>query len=117
MAVRITGVDLGSPAREYKILPGDELVSINGEEINDMMDLQFYSADTDLHILLRRGGENVKIRLQKEDVYTPLGLEFETYLIDKHHSCKNKCIFSLTGRKNKDSARKKDTQKLYRKNY
>lgn len=93
MAVRITGVDLGSPAREYKILPGDELVSINGEEINDMMDLQFYSADTDLHILLRRGGEDVKILLQKEDVYTPLGLEFETYLIDKHHSCKNKCIF------------------------
>ena len=37
MAVHITGIEQGSPASEYGILPGDKLVSINGEEIFDMM--------------------------------------------------------------------------------
>ena len=93
MAVRITGVDKNSPSEKHNILPGDELISINGEEIFDMMDLQFYSTDTQLDVVVARGGEKMQITIEKEDEYTPLGLEFETYLIDKHHSCRNKCIF------------------------
>jgi len=93
MAVQITGIDSRSPAEKYGIMPGDQLISINGEEIFDMMDLQFYSTDTDMDIISSRNGENMQIVVQKEDEYTPLGLEFQTYLIDKHHSCKNKCIF------------------------
>lgn len=93
MAVRITGIEQGTPAEKYNILPGDELVSINGEEIFDMMDLQFYSTDTNLDVVISRNGENISLHIEKEDDYTPLGLEFQTYLIDKQHSCKNKCIF------------------------
>lgn len=93
MAVRITGIDRRSPAEKYGIQAGDNLVRINGGEIYDMMDLQFYSTDTRLEIELERDGEKVQINLTKADAYTPLGLEFETYLIDKQHSCRNKCIF------------------------
>lgn len=93
MAVHITGIERGSVAEKYGILPGDELISINDEVINDMMDLQFYSTDTKLTVLINRNGEDRVIDIKKEDEYTPLGLDFETYLIDKHHSCKNKCIF------------------------
>lgn len=93
MAVHITGIDPGSVAEKYKILPDDELITINGEKINDMMDLQFYSTDTELDLLLIRDGKELKMHIRKADEYTPLGLEFNTYLIDKHHSCKNKCIF------------------------
>ncbi len=93
MAVRITGIEQRSPAEKYGILAGDNLISINGGEIFDMMDLQFYSTDTQLDIELERDGEKVHISLTKADAYTPLGLEFGTYLIDKQHSCKNKCIF------------------------
>ncbi|MBR5521734.1 MAG: DUF512 domain-containing protein [Oscillospiraceae bacterium] len=93
MAVRITGIDRRSPAEKYGIRAGDMLISINGGEIFDMMDLQFYSTDIQLDILLERDGEKVQISLKKADAYTPLGLEFDTYLIDKQHSCKNKCIF------------------------
>lgn len=93
MAVRIIGIEQGTPAHKYNILPGDELVSINGEEIFDMMDLQFYSTDTQLDVVISRNGEKINIHIEKEDDYTPLGLEFQTYLIDKQHSCKNKCIF------------------------
>ncbi len=93
MAVQIIDVVQDSPAHKYNILPGDQLVSINGEEIFDMMDLQFYSTDTQLDVVISRGGENISLHIIKEDDYTPLGLEFQTYLIDKQHSCKNKCIF------------------------
>ena len=93
MAVRIIDVEKGTPAHKYNIMPGDELVSINGEEIFDMMDLQFYSTDTQLDVEISRNGEKINFHIVKEDDYTPLGLEFATYLIDKQHSCKNKCIF------------------------
>ena len=93
MAVRIIDVEKGTPAHKYNIMPGDELVSINGEEIFDMMDLQFYSTDTQLDVVISRNGEKTNLHIEKEDDYTPLGLEFQTYLIDKQHSCKNKCIF------------------------
>lgn len=93
MAVHITDIDSQSPAEKRGILAGDDLISINGEEINDMMDLQFYSTEKILNISLSRQGQPIEITVEKDDAYTPLGLEFETYLIDKHHSCKNKCIF------------------------
>ena len=93
MAVHITGIDRGSLSAEYGILPGDDLISINGEVINDMMDLQFFSSDLNLKIVLKRDGKEFEINMEKSDEYDSLGLEFETYLIDKHHSCKNKCIF------------------------
>ncbi len=93
MSVKITGVERGSLAHLYRIEPGDELISINGGEIYDMMDLRFYSADTKLDIVLNRNGREFSVEIDKKDDYTPLGLEFDTYLIDKQHSCKNKCIF------------------------
>lgn len=93
MAVHITGIEKNSVAYRKKILPGDDLISINGEVINDMMDLQFFSTDSNLHLVLKRDGKEYELDIKKRDDYEPLGLEFETYLIDKHHSCKNKCIF------------------------
>lgn len=93
MAVKITGIEPGSAAAKYDIKPGDSLLYINGEEINDMLDLQFYSADSHLCLSMKRKEQEFEIKIDKQDQYEPLGLEFETYLIDKHHSCKNKCIF------------------------
>ncbi len=93
MAVNILSVDRGSVSEKYGIRPGDDLVTINGGIINDMMDLQFYSTDTNLRVVLKRGNEVIKLDMQKEDAYTPLGLNFKTYLIDRQHSCTNKCIF------------------------
>ncbi|KJU84443.1 PDZ/DHR/GLGF domain protein, partial [Candidatus Magnetobacterium bavaricum] len=44
-ANKILSVDPDSPAAEAGIRPGDELLSINGNEINDEIDLTFYAAD------------------------------------------------------------------------
>ncbi len=93
MAVLIKHITPAGPAEKSDIRVGDEIISINNGEIYDMMDLQFYSTDTVLDMTLSRNGEKFDVRVVKPDEYTPLGVEFDTYLIDKHHSCKNKCIF------------------------
>ncbi len=93
MAVVIKDVQVGSLAEKYGIKPLDKLISINGEEINDMLDLQFYQSNKMLDIQLQANGLDKKVTISDKDEYEPLGLEFETYLIDKHHHCKNKCMF------------------------
>lgn len=92
MSVTISGVAPGSPAAGKGLLPGDILDSINGEDIRDVLDYRFYMTDTRLKLSLRRGGKPLTVSLSKEE-YADLGLEFESYLMDRQHTCRNKCIF------------------------
>ena len=92
MSVFISEVIPGSPADKKGIRSGCTLVSINGHEINDVLDYEFYSDDRKLHIMISENGKNKKITVRKdEDEDT--GLRFETYLMDKQQRCKNGCIF------------------------
>ena len=72
---------------------GEELISINGNEIIDVLDYRFYQSSSVLNIVVR-GKDNIErtVVINKKE-YEDLGLDFETYLMDKQHSCKNKCIF------------------------
>ena len=93
VSVKIKSVERHSPAEKCKIKSGDTLLSINGNEIVDVLDYRFYQFEEKLTlVILDERGKEKKIKLKK-DQYDELGLEFETYLIDKEHSCKNKCIF------------------------
>ena len=87
-----TGVENGSPAYKAGVREGDTLVQVNGHEINDVLDYDFYTMETRLTILIETNGEPREITIKKDE-YQPLGLEFGSYLIDKQHSCRNKCIF------------------------
>lgn len=91
MAVKITGADKGSPAEREK-LAGTTLLSIDGNEIHDMLDYEFFSQGASLELSVMRGGALEYLRVEKEE-YEPLGCCFQSYLIDKKHSCCNKCIF------------------------
>lgn len=92
MAVLIHGISPGSPAEKSGLKPGMSLVSINGREISDGLDYEFYSSSSRLDILATSQQQELRFKIKKEE-YQPLGCEFQSYLIDKHHSCKNKCIF------------------------
>lgn len=87
--VEIKSVIVNSPAFKAGIKANDKLITINNNEINDVLDYHFYASDENLTLLLN---DNKKIKIKKEE-YEDLGLEFETYLIDKQRACKNKCIF------------------------
>lgn len=90
--VTITGVEPGSRAHRAGIIPGDELVSINGHAIGDILDYRFFETERDLRLVLSRDGEEYRLELVKPQ-YAGLGLEFESYLMDRERSCRNKCVF------------------------
>ncbi len=93
MAVKITGIENGSLAQKKKICAGDTLLSINGKEIRDVLDYQFYIKDIKLMLSLLTAENKSKMVIIRKDEFDDIGLEFETYLMDKQRHCKNKCIF------------------------
>lgn len=90
--VLITDVVKGSQAERHGICPGDYLVSVNGNGIADVLDYRFYLCEKKLHIITTRDGTERPVDIKKGE-YDDIGLEFETFLMDKKHSCRNKCIF------------------------
>lgn len=90
--VVITDVLPRSRAARLGIKSGDVLLSINGKEINDVLDYRFYLADTKLKIKVMRGEKELEFKISKQE-YDDIGLDFETPLMDKKHSCENKCVF------------------------
>ena len=93
MSVTIFSVDHDSPAEHAGILPGETLCSINGNEICDILDYRFYETEKEVLLLLRDAqGAAREIKLRKGQ-YESIGLQFETYLMDRQRSCRNKCVF------------------------
>ena len=97
MSAKVNRVLPGSPAQKHGIRPGDEIVSINGRIIRDYLDYMFLSAAEKLNIELK--DRNIII---ENDDFEPLGIEFETLLIDEPRSCHNKCIFCFIDQLPKD---------------
>ncbi|MBE6549178.1 MAG: DUF512 domain-containing protein [Ruminococcaceae bacterium] len=90
--VTVTDVLPNSRGERAGVCAGDILISINDREINDVLDYRFHLANTRVSLLLDRNGERVKVDILKNE-YDDIGLDFETPLMDKKHSCENKCIF------------------------
>ena len=82
----------GSPADKVGIKAGDALHTVNGHEIKDVLDYRFFIFENRLDLELSRDGVFFQVRIRK-DRYADIGLEFETYLMDKKRSCHNRCIF------------------------
>ena len=92
MSVKITGVVKHSPAGRARIKSGDILLTVNGHEINDVLDYMFYSAEDRTELALERDGKTYSRVIYKSE-YDDLGLEFASFLMDEKRSCCNKCIF------------------------
>ena len=90
--VKITSVEERSYAKKAGIQPLDNLISINGNEICDVLDYRFYLADKVVKLVLDRDGKEYTAKIKKGE-YDDIGLEFETPLMDKKQSCRNGCIF------------------------
>ncbi|MBO5913324.1 MAG: DUF512 domain-containing protein, partial [Clostridia bacterium] len=93
MAVKILNVEKGSPAAKVGALAGETLVSLNGNEIVDVLDYRFYQNEKTVEMELQAENGDVRTVIVKKGEYDELGLLFETYLMDKQHSCRNNCIF------------------------
>ena len=90
--VTITSVLPHSRAEKAGICAGDQLHTINGREIRDVLDYRFYLAERTVRLVVLRGQESREVVIHKQE-YDDIGLEFETPLMDEKHSCENRCIF------------------------
>ena len=89
----IESVRPGSIAEELGIEPGDVLLEIDGQVIEDIFDYQFYVESEELLVVIRKAnGEEWELEIEK-DVDEDLGIDFGKGLMDEYHSCHNKCIF------------------------
>lgn len=88
MGAKIVSVERKSPAYKAGIRAGDELFSVNGHVIRDVLDYKFYGYE-----------ERVALTLQDREVILEkgagedIGIAFESYLMDKAKRCANRCIF------------------------
>ena len=88
----IKSIDATSPIR-HKAKVGDRLISINDNKILDVLDYKFFAYDRKLKVVLSRpDGHEYTIHVHKNEG-GDLGLDFESYLMDKPRSCANNCVF------------------------
>jgi len=93
MPVKILSVEKDSPAQKVGILPGETVISINGNRIDDVLDYRFYETNKNLTVELTDQFQKPHTVHIRKGEYESIGLEFETYLMDEQRSCRNKCIF------------------------
>lgn len=88
----IQKVQKNSIAQGCGIAAGDEILSINGEAVQDYIDYAYFMGEEKLDLLLRKnGGDETKILIEKED-FEDLGLSFGAEIGEPAH-CRNKCLF------------------------
>ncbi len=68
------------------------MISINGNEISDVLDYRFYLTEPRITLSLHRDGNEFEVTIKKSP-YDDIGLEFDTPLMDKKRRCANACIF------------------------
>ncbi len=91
--VKICAVEPGSLADKHGIKAEEFLISINKNKITDVLDYRFYCTEKKIKLVIQNeNGKCRKVKIKKDE-YDDIGLQFESYLMDAHRSCKNKCIF------------------------
>jgi len=88
----IAAVAEGSIAEKAGMRPGDQMVSINGHVLRDVIDYRFYGAEEELEIIVERDGQRRVFQVQRsydED----LGIEFAAPTFDGLRRCNSQCAF------------------------
>lgn len=88
--VRVNKVRPGSIAEELEIVPGTELLSVNGRELRDFLDWEFLAADDELVLEARLpGGQDVVYEIERPDGEA-IGIELVPPTVRR---CANRCEF------------------------
>ena len=82
----------GSIGEELELEPGDVLLTIDGEEIEDIFDYD-YMTDSESFVMTIQKKNGEEWELEIESGGEDLGLTFENGLMSEYRSCRNKCIF------------------------
>lgn len=89
----IASVEPGSIAEEMELEPGDILLEVNGNKIEDVFDYHYLMNEEYVELLVRKAnGEEWELEIEKE-FEEDLGVTFENGMMDDYRSCANRCIF------------------------
>lgn len=101
MPASVSGVIKGSIAEELDIRQGDELLSIDGQKLRDMIDYNYFCKSEELVLeIKKKNGEIEEIELEK-DYDEDLGIIFESAVFDRVKPCLNNCIFCFVSQQPK----------------
>src|SRR5262245_46078808 len=89
---RVVAVAPDSPAADAGLLAGDELVSVNGEAVRDVIRYQLQADEPRVELEIRRGGLERSVVVDK-DAGAPLGLDLASAVFDQVRTCDNHCPF------------------------
>lgn len=93
MPAIVNSVVENSIAQEIEIEKGDEILSIDGNKMSDMIDYNFYCKSELLTLEVKKNnGEIEEIEIEK-DFDEDLGIVFESAIFDRIKPCLNHCIF------------------------
>ena len=93
MSAIVDSIIKNSIAEEHEISKGDEIISIDGHKMTDMIDYNFYMKSELVTIEVKHSnGEIEEIEIEK-DFEEDLGIVFESAVFDKIKPCLNHCIF------------------------
>src|SRR5919199_1199056 len=88
--IRVSRVLPGSIAEELGLVPGAELLAVNGQELADFLDWEFLAAEPELTVEARLpDGSDVVYEVERDES-EPIGLELEPPTIRR---CANRCEF------------------------
>jgi putative radical SAM enzyme (TIGR03279 family) len=89
--VRVARVHPGSIGDELGIVPGTQLLTVNGRELADFLDWEFLTADEQLVIEARMpDGDDVVFDIEERPEGEPFGVELEPPTVRR---CANRCEF------------------------
>ena len=90
---RIIRVNPATLAAEIGLQPGDQLLAINNHKLDDVIDVQFYAAEENLELIIRRDSDYIQFETARE-YNQHLGIEFEHPTFDTDiRRCNNLCEF------------------------
>ena len=89
---KIRAVDPGSIAEALELEPGDCVLSIDGHELEDIFDYEYYMNSESIVMEVRKA-DGEEWELEIENGYEDLGITFENGLMSEYRSCRNKCVF------------------------
>ena len=96
---RIREIQPGSIGEELELVPGDLVLAVNGQNLEDVFDYEFLCRDEYVELLIRKeSGEEVIYEIEKEED-EDLGILFENGLMDEYRSCRNRCVFCFIDQK------------------
>ncbi|HTE19370.1 MAG TPA: DUF512 domain-containing protein, partial [Armatimonadota bacterium] len=88
-------VESGSIGAEIGLLPGDEILTLNGRRMEDVIDYRFLVTDEEVEVVVAPGGrvEDAYTVVVEKEIDETLGVTFTADVFDGIRICTNNCDF------------------------